>query len=286
MVKKKKIKQLIFNNKLIFDKILCGDDCMHKLTIKNLYVKVADKEILKDFSLEIKNGEIHAIMGPNGTGKSTLSKVIMGDSTYEVVSGDILFDDKNINSLEVDERARLGIFLGMQMPLEIEGVTNADFMRSALNAKDGENFKLFQFIKDMEATVDKLHMDKEMIHRGVNVGFSGGERKKNEILQMNLLKPKMVLLDEIDSGLDVDSLKIVGNEVMDYYKREKPGMLVITHYQRLLDYIVPDYVHIMKDGHIIKSGNKDLVKEIEEYGYDIKVSKNSTCVVKEKINNE
>lgn len=259
---------------------------MHKLEIKNLNVKIGNKKILNDFSLKINSGEIHAIMGPNGTGKSTLSKVIMGDPTYEVISGEIFFDDKNINDLKVDERARLGIFLGMQMPLEIEGVTNADFMRSAISAREGKDFKLFNFIKDMENAVSNLDMNKEMIHRGVNVGFSGGERKKNEVLQMNLLKPKMVLLDEIDSGLDVDSLKIVGNEVMNYYKKENPGMLVITHYQRLLDYIVPDYVHIMKDGHIIKSGDKSLVKEIEDFGYDIKFSKNSTCVVKENINHE
>lgn len=262
---------------------------MHTLTMKNLYVNVGEKEILKDFSLEIKSGEIHAIMGPNGTGKSTLSKVIMGDPTYTIRSGDILFDGKSILSLSVDERARLGIFLGMQMPLEIEGVTNADFMRSALHARDGENFKLFEFIKEMNATVDELKMSKEMIHRGVNVGFSGGERKKNEILQMYLLKPNMVLLDEIDSGLDVDSLRIVGTEVMNYYQKEHPGMLVITHYQRLLDYIVPDFVHIMKDGHIIQSGGRELVEQIEHFGYE-EVSKKQetigTCAVKEMISNE
>lgn len=262
---------------------------MHTLTIKNLYVKVEDKEILKDFSLEIKTGEIHAIMGPNGTGKSTLSKVIMGDSTYTITSGDILFDGESILSLMVDERARLGLFLAMQMPLEIEGVTNADFMRSALHARDGENFKLFDFIKEMDKTVDELKMNKEMIHRGVNVGFSGGERKKNEILQMHLLKPKMVFLDEIDSGLDVDSLRIVGNEVMNYYYKEKPGMLVITHYQRLLDYIKPTFVHIMKDGHIIESGGCELVDKVETYGYEEVEKKQQsigTCVVKDNVHDE
>ena len=256
---------------------------MHTLTIKNLSVEVNHKQILKNLNLEIKSGEIHAIMGPNGTGKSTLTKVIMGDKNYKVTEGEILFDDKKLNDLTTDERARLGIFLGLQMPLEIEGVSNADFMRSALHAKEGNNFKLFDFIKDMDKYVDKLKMNKDMIHRGVNQGFSGGERKKNEILQMYLLKPSMVLLDEIDSGLDVDSLKIVGENVMDYYNESKPGILVITHYQRLLDYIKPTHVHIMKEGSIIKSGGNELVKYIEENGYEKieKESISSTCIIKE-----
>ena len=232
---------------------------MHTLKILNLNVEVKNKMILNDFNLEIKSGEIHAIMGPNGTGKSTLTKVIMGDKNYKIVSGKILFDDVELNNLTTDERARLGIFLGLQMPLEIEGVTNADFMRSAIHAKDGNNFKLFDFIKDMDKYVDKLKMNKEMIHRGVNQGFSGGERKKNEILQMYLLKPSVVLLDEIDSGLDVDSLKIVGENVMDYYKEEMSAILVITHYQRLLDYIKPTHVHIMKEWTVIKSGGIEII---------------------------
>lgn len=253
------------------------------LKISNLSVNVSDKKILKNLNLEIKSGEIHAIMGPNGTGKSTLTKVIMGDKNYKVTEGEILFDDKKSNDLTTDERARLGIFLGLQMPLEIEGVSNADFMRSALHAKEGNSFKLFDFIKDMDKYVDKLKMNKDMIHRGVNQGFSGGERKKNEILQMYLLKPSMVLLDEIDSGLDVDSLKIVGENVMDYYNESKPGILVITHYQRLLDYIKPTHVHIMKEGSIIKSGGNELVKYIEENGYEKieKESISSTCIIKE-----
>ena len=256
---------------------------MHTLTIKNLSVEVNHKQILKNLNLEIKSGEIHAIMGPNGTGKSTLTKVIMGDKNYKVTEGEILFDDKKLNDLTTDERARLGIFLGLQMPLEIEGVSNADFMRSALHAKEGNNFKLFDFIKDMDKYVDKLKMNKDMIHRGVNQGFSGGERKKNEILQMYLLKPSIVLLDEIDSGLDVDSLKIVGENVMDYYNESNPGILVITHYQRLLDELKPTHVHIMKEGSIIKSGGNELVKYIEENGYEKieKESISSTCIIKE-----
>jgi len=252
---------------------------MKSLKIKDLTVTVNNKTILKDFNLEIKPGEIHAIMGPNGTGKSTLTKVIMGDPNYKIIKGEIYFDDIRVNDLPVDERARLGIFLGMQMPMEIEGVSNADFLRTALRSKD-ENFKLYSFIKELDKTVEDLKMNKDMIHRGINEGFSGGERKKNEILQMHILKPKVVMLDEIDSGLDVDSLKIVGNSVMDYYNDEKPAILLVTHYQRLLDYIKPDYVHIMSGGKIIKSGDVSLVKEIEEKGYENLV-KNSTSVIKE-----
>ena len=257
---------------------------MHTLEIKNLKVMIEDKIILDDFNLTINSGEIHAIMGPNGTGKSTLSKVIMGDTNYKVLNGSIYFDGKLINNLQVDERARLGIFLGMQLPLEIEGVTNADFLRTALHTKEQENFKLFEFVKELNKNVDKLKMDKDMIHRGINKGFSGGERKKNEILQMYMLKPSLVILDEIDSGLDVDSLKIVGDNVMDYYKKENPGVLLITHYHRLLDYIIPTHIHIMVDGKIIKTGNISLAKLVEEKGYDF--IKNSESVITIKNGNE
>lgn len=254
---------------------------MDILKIEKLCVEVDNKTILNDFSLEIKSGEIHAIMGPNGTGKSTLSKVIMGDPTYKVLGGKILYNNKSITHMKVDERAKLGIFLGMQLPMEIEGVTDADFLRTACSIKDGEKFNLMPFIKKIDSVVNKLNMDKNMIHRGINQGFSGGERKKNEILQMYMLEPTMVLLDEIDSGLDVDSLKIVGENVMDYYNTKKPGMLVITHYQRLLDYIKPDYVHIMKNGKIVKTGDASLVKEIEEIGYENIQYESSACIVSE-----
>ncbi len=241
---------------------------MNILKIENLTVEVAGKTILKDFNLEIKSGEIHAIMGPNGTGKSTLTKVIMGDPNYKIVKGKIIYNGKIINKMPVNERAKLGIFLGMQMPLAIEGVTNADFLRSALRTKEGDKFKLLSFIKEVDSLTKKLHMNSEMIHRGINDGFSGGERKKNEILQMRILKPDVVLLDEIDSGLDVDSLKLVGENVMDYYHEKKPAILLVTHYQRLLDYIEPDFIHIMKDGHIVLSGDKNLALKIEDEGYD------------------
>ncbi len=252
---------------------------MKNLKIKDLTVTVNDKEILKDFNLEIKSGEIHVIMGPNGTGKSTLTKIIMGDPNYKIVKGEIYYGDTLINDLPVYERARLGIFLGMQMPMEIEGVSNADFLRTALRSKD-KNFKLYSFIKELDKTVIDLKMSKDMIHRGINEGFSGGERKKNEILQMHILKPSFVMLDEIDSGLDVDSLKIVGESVMDYYDEEKPAVLLVTHYQRLLDYIKPDFVHIMSNGKIVKSGDASLVKTIEEEGFD-KFTKSSTSVIEE-----
>ena len=247
---------------------------MNILNIDNLNVEVAGKIILKDFNLEIKSGEIHAIMGPNGTGKSTLTKIIMGDPNYKIIKGKISYNGKVINKMPVNERAKLGIFLGMQMPLTIEGVTNADFLRSALRAKEGDNFKLLPFIRKVDKLTEKLHMDSEMIHRGINDGFSGGERKKNEILQMCILKPNVVLLDEIDSGLDVDSLKLVGESVMDYYNECKPAILLVTHYQRLLDYIKPDFIHIMKDGKIVLSGDKKLALKIEEEGYDKLVGKN------------
>ena len=260
---------------------------MHTLNINDITVQINNKTILKDFNLEVKSGEIHAIMGPNGTGKSTLSKVIMGDSNYKIMNGNILYDNKIINDLTVYERAKLGIFLSMQLPLEIEGVTNADLLRTAVHNKQGDDFKLFSFIKELENNVDKLKINKDMIHRSINVGFSGGERKKNEILQMYMLKPDLIILDEIDSGLDVDSLKIVGDSVMEYYKEYNPAIIVITHYQRLLDYIKPDFVHILKDGNILKSGDASLVSEIETKGYNnIKNNFSSTCIVKELAEHE
>ena len=263
---------------------------MNTLKIENLKVKVKDKIILDNFNLKIKSGEIHVIMGPNGVGKSTLSKVIMGHPDYEIIEGNIYYNDILLNDLTTDKRANLGIFLGMQLPPEIEGVTNADMLRTALHSKLEDNFKLYEFIKELDNVVDSLKMNKDMIHRGVNQGFSGGERKKNEILQMNILKPTMVLLDEIDSGLDVDSLKIVGEEVYKYFKLENPGMLLVTHYERLLDYIKPEFVHIMIDGKIVKTGSFDLVKEIEKEGYNKYISKKvnelGTCVVKEMVKDE
>lgn len=241
---------------------------MHILKIEELTVSIEEKVILNKLNLTMKSGEIHAIMGPNGTGKSTLTRVIMGDNKYKIESGKIYFDDKDITNLTTDERAKLGIFLAFQLPNPIEGVTNADFLRTAIHEKEQNNFKIFNFIKELDKTCEKLKIDKSMIHRGVNLGFSGGERKKNEILQMWLLKPNTIFLDEIDSGLDVDSLKIIGESVMEYKNLYNPSILLVTHYERLLDYIKPEFVHIMINGHIIKTGNFSLVKEIEEKGYD------------------
>ena len=260
---------------------------MANLKIVDLTVSIDGKTILSDFNLEIKEGEIHAIMGPNGTGKSTLSKVVMGDPKYKVISGEILFNDVNINDLSVDKRSNLGIFLGMQSPTEIDGVTNADFLRTALHSRDKEKFSLFSFVKNMSSVSESLKMNKDMINRAVNQGFSGGEKKKNEVLQMYMLKPKLILLDEIDSGLDVDSLNIVGNKVMDYYDEYKPSMLVITHYSRLLNYIKPDFVHVISDGKIVASGDHELVEYIEKNGYanQNKLKEKFGCYVKDVISN-
>ncbi len=241
-----------------------------KLIINNIDVTSNDgKNILEKFNLEINEGEIHVIMGPNGTGKSTLSKVIMGSNDYEVTSGDITVNDKSILNMEVDERSRLGIFLSFQSPLSIEGVTNSEFLRTALGSKQGEPVGIYQFMKMMEKEMKELKMDQDMMHRSINKDFSGGERKKNEILQMKLLKPELVILDELDSGLDVDSLKTVCDNIIDYMKENsKTSLLIITHYSRILDYLKPDFVHIMKNGSVIKTGDFNLAKQIEETGFE------------------
>ena len=263
---------------------------MNTLKIENLTVSVNDKIILKDFSITINSGEIHVLMGPNGIGKSTLTKVIMGDSNYTIESGSIYYNDKLINNLSVDERSRMGIFLGMQLPMEIEGVSNADFLRSALSVRKKNDFKLFEFIKELDNTIESLQMKKDMIHRGINEGFSGGERKKNEILQMYMLEPSLVMLDEIDSGLDVDSLKIVGDAINKYISKYNPGVLLITHYKRLLDYINPTHVHIVENGKIVETGDFSLVDKIEKEGFKItkekKVESIGECAIKEILKHE
>ena len=241
------------------------------IEINNLCAKIKDtgKEILKGVSLNIKPGEVHAIMGPNGTGKSTLSKVILGNYMYEVTDGDILFSGDSIIKLPVYERARKGIFLCMQDPTVIDGVSNSEFLRTALGEVNGEKVNLYTFIKSMEDTMKKVELDSSMLHRSLNKGFSGGEKKKNEILQMILLKPKFIILDELDSGLDVDSLRIVCENINDYLK-ENPdvSVLIITHYTRVLKYIKPSYVHVMRDGKIVKTGTMDLAYDIEKNGYN------------------
>ncbi len=243
---------------------------MKMLEIKELKVRSKDgKDILKDFSLLIKKGEVHAIMGPNGTGKSTLSKVIMGSDDYEVIHGDILYNGTSILNLPVDERARQGIFLVNQNPVSIEGVTNSEFLKTALSSVRGENVGLYEFMKLMENAMGDLKMREDMMHRSINQDFSGGERKKNEILQMKILKPKLVILDELDSGLDVDSLKIVCENVRQYLEENpETSLLIITHYSRILEYIKPQYVHVMKDGKIVQTSDMSLALEIEKNGYD------------------
>ncbi len=225
------------------------------LTIKDLHVQIEDKEILKGVNLEVKAGEFHAVMGPNGAGKSTLASAIMGHPKYEVTKGSITMDGEDVLEMEVDERARAGLFLAMQYPSEISGVTNSDFLRSAINAHRGEGneIPLMQFIKKLDKTMQHLDMDLNMAQRYVNEGFSGGEKKRNEILQLMMLEPKIAILDEIDSGLDIDALKFVAKGI-NSMRSEDFGCLIITHYQRLLNYITPDYVHVMMDGKIVKSG--------------------------------
>ena len=242
------------------------------LNVKNLSVKVIDSDIniLNKLNLEIGNGEVHAIMGPNGTGKSTLAKIIMGHYQYEVTNGSIKFNNKDITKLSVDERAKLGIFLSMQDPTVIDGVSNSEFIRTAQNEINGSKTNLYEFIKNMESSLDDLKLDSNMIHRSINKDFSGGEKKKNEILQLKLLKPKFIILDELDSGLDVDSLKIVSKNINNYLKENKDcSILIITHYPRILEYIKPDYVHILKDGNIKKTGDMKLALEIEKNGYQL-----------------
>jgi len=239
------------------------------LEIKNLHVSIEDKEILKGVDLTIKGGEFHAIMGPNGTGKSTLASAIMGHPKYEVTEGSITLNGEDVLEMEVDERARAGLFLAMQYPSEISGVTTSDFLRSAINARlgEGNEIPLMKFIKELDKDLDYLEIDKSMATRYLNEGFSGGEKKRNEILQLMQLKPDIAILDEIDSGLDIDALKVVSKGI-NKMRSEEFGCLIITHYQRLLNYITPDFVHVMMQGRIVKSGGPELAKRLEAEGYE------------------
>lgn len=241
------------------------------LTIKNLTVSIEGKQIIKGFNLEVKEGEIHAIMGPNGTGKSTLAGVIAGKEDFEVEEGEIYFDGKNLLEMDVEERARDGLFLGFQYPVEIPGVSMTNFMRTAVNEirkhKGLDALPANEFMKLMAEKKKLVGVDENMTKRAVNQGFSGGEKKKNEIYQMAMLDPRLAILDETDSGLDIDALKIVANGV-NKLRRKDNATILITHYQRLLDYIIPDKVHVMYDGKIVRSGDKSLAIELEEKGYE------------------
>ena len=241
------------------------------LKIKNIHAKIEDKGILNGIDLEIKAGEIHAIMGPNGSGKSTLASVITGKEEYEVTDGQILFENEDLEDVSPEERAHKGIFMSFQYPIEIPGITTTNFIKTAINetrkARGENDMPAKDMLKMLREKCDLLDIDQKFLSRSINDGFSGGEKKRNEIFQMAMLEPKLAILDETDSGLDIDALKIVANGV-NKLKSKDNAVVVITHYQRLLDYIIPDYVHVLFDGKIVKSGTKELAHELEEKGYD------------------
>ncbi|WP_277632639.1 Fe-S cluster assembly ATPase SufC [Avrilella dinanensis] len=241
------------------------------LVIKNLHASVEDKEILKGINLEVKAGEVHAIMGPNGAGKSTLSSVIAGNENFEVTEGEIVLEGEDLGDLAPEERAHKGIFMSFQYPVEIPGVSVTNFIKTAINetrkANGQEEMPANEMLKLIKEKSELLEIDRKFLSRSLNEGFSGGEKKRNEIFQMAMLNPKVAILDETDSGLDIDALRIVANGV-NKLKNENNAVIVITHYQRLLDYIVPDFVHVLHDGKIVKTGGKELALELEEKGYD------------------
>ena len=241
----------------------------HQLEIRNLHATVGDKEILRGINLVVPRGELHAIMGPNGNGKSTLAKVIVGDPEYTVTQGEVLVDGQNILEMEPDERARLGVFLAFQYPVEIPGVTIANFLRLAMQARkeEGEEVSFTEFYGKLQNALKTLEWDESIVERYLNEGMSGGEKKRNEILQMLMLEPNYIIMDETDSGLDVDALKIVAKGV-NSMRGENLGGLIITHYQRLLDYITPDKVHIIVNGRVVQSGGPELAKKLDTEGYD------------------
>ena len=241
------------------------------LTIENLHVKVDGKQILNGVDLDVKAGEVHAIMGPNGSGKSTLSSVIGGNEDYLITKGTILFNGVDISDLDAENRAHLGIFLSFQYPIEIPGVTVTNFIKTAINesrkAQGLDDMNSSELLKKIRQKSKLLDIDSKFLSRSLNQGFSGGEKKRNEIFQMAMLEPKMAILDETDSGLDIDALKVVANGV-NKYRNKKNAFVIITHYQRLLEYIVPDFVHVLFDGKIVKSGTKELAQKLEDKGYD------------------
>ncbi len=239
------------------------------LKIENLCLSVSDKEILKNFNLTINDGEIHAIMGPNGIGKSSICKAIMGDTNYEIKEGSITFDSVLLNEVSTTERANMGLMLINQSPLAIEGVSNADMLRMALASKTGSPVDLYKFNKKIQEVCKKLEIPTSFIHRSINDGMSGGERKKNELMHMWMLEPKFLILDELDSGLDVDALRICANSIMEYYREKKISILIITHHSNILDIIKPDYVHIIKDKHISYTGDISTAKLIEKNGFNL-----------------
>ena len=239
-----------------------------KLVIIDLHVSVNDKEILKGINLEVNSNEIHAIMGPNGNGKSTLLQTIMGHPNYVVTKGSITFNGEDVLKMSVDERSRKGLFLALQYPKEIAGVTNSDFLRAAINARSEDKVNLFRFIKEIEKNIKDLKMKDDLAHRFVNDGFSGGEKKRNEILQMLMLKPKIAMLDEIDSGLDVDAIKLVSDAILKLKEESKLGLMVVSHYERFFTALKPTHSHVIVDGKIVVEGDDELVLKIDNEGYD------------------
>lgn len=270
---------LVRRSRLATREIMIQDNSETILSVRNLTANVDNTQILKGLNLEIKAGEVHAIMGPNGSGKSTFSKVLAGHPAYEVTGGEVMFQGGNLLELEPDERARKGVFLAFQYPLEIPGVTNLDFLRVAYNAHRKQNgleeLDAFDFQDLIEEKLEVVKMNPAFLTRSVNEGFSGGEKKRNEILQMALLQPSLAILDETDSGLDIDALKIVADGVNQLTTPDN-AVLLITHYQRLLNYIVPDYVHVMANGRILMTGGKELALELESRGYDWILEENAT----------
>ncbi len=238
------------------------------LEIKDLHVSVGNKEILKGINLTVKSGEIHAIMGPNGNGKSTLLQTIMGNPGYTVTKGSILFNGEDVLSMSVDTRSKKGLFLALQYPQEISGVTNSDFLRAAINARNEQPISLYKFIKEIDAGIKELKMKDDLAHRFVNDGFSGGEKKRNEILQMKLLKPAIAMLDEIDSGLDVDAIKLVSDAILKLKEETNLGLMVVSHYERFFTSIKPTHSHVIVDGKIVCEGDSELVLKIDSDGYD------------------
>ena len=252
-----------FYVKYIFER----GDFMSTLKIENLHVEVGEKEILKGLNLEINTGEVHAIMGPNGNGKSTLLSTIMGHPKYTVTQGKVTLDGQDVLAMSVDERARAGLFLGMQYPQEIPGITNSDFLRAAINAKRDEPISLFKFIRTLDKNIEELGMDENLAHRYLNEGFSGGEKKRNEILQMKLLQPRFALLDEIDSGLDVDALRVVAGAI-NSMRSDEFGCIMVSHYERMFELVKPTHVHVLVQGQIVMSGGYELVEKIDQEGYE------------------
>lgn len=240
---------------------------MPTLQIRNLHVEIEGRPILKGIDLDVDKGEIHALMGPNGNGKSTLLAAIMGHPKYIVTQGSVTLDGQDVLSMEVNDRAKAGLFLGMQYPMEINGVTNSDFLKAALNTRREKPIPLFTFIKTLESAINQLEMKSDLAHRYVNEGFSGGEKKRNEILQMILLKPSIAMLDEIDSGLDVDALKVVAKAINDQLANSNMGLLLVSHYERFYQLVPPTHAHVLIDGQIVLSGDKELVTKIDEQGY-------------------